>query len=215
MDSAQYDAWYDTERGRWIGDQEYALIHKRLRPRPGEHLLDVGCGSGWFTQKFAAMTGVSVMGVDIDDEALAFARARDSLSTYIAADACQLPFLDNEFDRAVSITAFGFVDSWQKALSEIIRVARSRFVIGLLNRNSLLWYTKGQNGGTGAYRGAYWHTAQELRAELGKHPVHNIRIDSAIFMASGSGLARITERIIPSSLPFGSFLLISGDRLSR
>lgn len=199
MSSSNYDAWYDTARGRWIGKTEYSLTLKRLQPNPGDRLLDVGCGTGWFTRKFSGLPGVKITGVDIDQDALAFARARDPLSMYIKADARQLPFQDAQFDRVVSISALCFVDPWESALAEIVRLTSGRFVIGLLNRNSLLWRNKAQHGGTGAYRGAYWHTAKELRTALAQLPVNNIKIDSAVFLPGGSGLARFAEKVLPSS----------------
>lgn len=45
MDAAVYDAWYNSPRGRWIGDAEFRLLADRRRVAPGETLLDVGCGS--------------------------------------------------------------------------------------------------------------------------------------------------------------------------
>jgi len=54
MTPAEYDAWYDSPRGRWIGETEFRLLQRLLALRPGETLLDVGCGSGWFTRRFAA-----------------------------------------------------------------------------------------------------------------------------------------------------------------
>ena len=215
MQATEYDAWYNTDRGRWIGGAEYSLILKRLEPRPGDCLLDVGCGTGWFTRKLSGLPSVTITGVDIDQDALAFAQARDPAGNYMTADARQLPFQDKQFDRVVSITALCFVDPWETALSEIVRVSNGRFVIGLLNRNSLLWRNKGQHGGKGAYRGAYWHTAKELRIALAQLPVSNINIDSAVFLPDGSGLARFAEKVLASSLPFGSFLMVSGDRITH
>ena len=49
MQAAEYDAWYDTPRGRWIGETEFLLLHRLLEPRSSESLLDAGCGTGWFT----------------------------------------------------------------------------------------------------------------------------------------------------------------------
>ena len=63
MNPADYDAWYYTPRGRWIGDTEYALATRLLAPQAGDSLLDVGCGTGWFTRR-AAADGLLVTGLD-------------------------------------------------------------------------------------------------------------------------------------------------------
>ena len=62
MTPAEYDAWYDSPRGRWIGETEFRLLQRLLALRPGETLLDVGCGSGWFTRRFAAAGDCGVTG---------------------------------------------------------------------------------------------------------------------------------------------------------
>lgn len=209
-DILKYDAWYDTDRGGWIGNAEYRLALRRLAPQPGECLLDVGCGTGWFTRKLARLPDVAVTAVDIDQECLTFARTKDPLSTYLQADARQLPFQDRQFDLVFSMTALCFIEPWQQALTEIVRVTRRRFVIGLLNRHSLLWKNKGQHGGSGAYKGAYWHTAHEIRSAMAHIPVNDVRIDYAIFLPGGSILSRLAENLLPSQTPLGSVLLVSG-----
>ncbi len=210
MKANEYDAWYDTDRGGWIGETEYRLALRRLAPQPGERLLDVGCGTGWFTRKFARLPGAAVTGVDIDQDALTFARTKDPLSTYLTADARQLAFQDRQFDLVFSMTALCFIEPWQQALTEIVRVTRQRFVIGLLNRHSLLWKDKGQHGGTGAYKSAHWHTAHEIRSAMAHMPVNHVRIDYAIFLPGGSILSRLAENLLPSQTPLGSVLLVSG-----
>ena len=86
MTPEQYDAWYDTLRGRWIGEAEYRLIRRLLDPHPGEALLDVGCGTGWFTRRVAA-DGAQMVGLDRDAEALRFARSRSvGPTSYVHGD---------------------------------------------------------------------------------------------------------------------------------
>lgn len=210
LSAAQYDAWYATERGSWVGEVEYQLLLDLLQPQAGENLLDVGCGTGWFTRRFAQLTDLQVTGVDIDQLSLNHARQKDPCSDYLLGDAQALPFADKSFDRSVSVTALCFVDNWPLAIKEMLRVTRSRFVIALLNRNSLLWREKGQGGGQGGYRGAHWHSIDELRPVLAALPAKQVTYHSAVFLPSGSTEARQAEALLSNDLDWGSFLVVSG-----
>ena len=210
MKARDYDAWYDTDRGRWIGETEYRLLRALLPIAPGSSTLDVGCGTGWFTRHLAA-DGVDVTGVDVDPEALRFARTRgDGSARYVEGDARALPFGTGSFDGVISITALCFVADWPRAVAEIVRVSRGRFALGLLNRHSLLWRAKGPGGGVGAYQGAHWHTKREIADVLATLAVKQVRYRYGVFIPSGTLVARCTEGALPSRLPFGSFLAVGG-----
>ena len=211
MTPQEYDAWYDSPRGRWIGNVELELLCRHLDTSPGKGLLDVGCGTGWFTRRLAA-AGLDVTGVDVDASALRFARARsDDDICYVEGDACRLPFADQSFDQVISVTALCFVDDWHRAIAEIARVTKRRFVLGLLNRHSLLWLEKGRSGGKGAYKGAHWHTRRELDEVRKELPVERLHFSSAIFLPSGTEFPKAVERVLPNGLPWGAFLVVSGD----
>jgi len=211
MTPAQYDAWYDTPRGHWIGEAERGLLLRLLRPEPGWRLLDVGCGTGWFSRRFAA-DGHGVVGLDVDAASLAFARGRASArEAYVRADAVRLPFADAAFDAVISVTALCFVAHWPQAFAEIVRVARARFVVGLLHRRSALWLAKGRDGGAGAYRGAHWHTRAEIAEALRPLPVRDLRFGWAVFDPDGSPAARAIERMLPDGLALGSFIAVAGE----
>ncbi|MEW6414872.1 MAG: class I SAM-dependent methyltransferase [Pseudomonadota bacterium] len=212
MNAADYDAWYATPRGRWIGETEYALAARSLAAQPGERLLDVGCGTGWFSRR-AAADGLTVTGVDPNAEWLAYARAHGPGIAWLGGDARALPFADASFDHVLSMAALCFVDDERQAVAECVRVARRRFALGWLNRASLLYLDKGRRGGSGAYRGARWHTAREVRALFAGLPVRHLCVRSAVFLPSASGFARALECVVPGALPWGSVLVVSGDRL--
>lgn len=214
MTPEQYDAWYDTPRGRWVGGLEWTAVRDALRLQPSDTVLDVGCGTGWFTRR-AESVAAQVVGLDIDPASVDFARHKAaSRSEYLTGDATCLPFADAAFDKVMSIAALCFVSDWQRAIAETVRVSRHRFAIGLLNRHSVLYLRKGRHGGTGAYAGAHWHTRAEVEASMRALPIARWRISYGVFDASGSSVARLLERVAPATLPFGGFLLLAGQRRS-
>jgi SAM-dependent methyltransferase len=212
MTPADYDAWYDTPRGRWVGETEFRLVRRQLGPQPGETLLDVGCGSGWFTRRFAAEIardkGWNVTGLDRDPAMLAFARAHGRDERYLVGDARALPFADASFDRVIAIASLCFVADEGRALAEIVRVARRGFAVGWLNRHSL-WHRR--HAGRPAYRGAAWHTAEEVRALFAGLPVASLRLSSAVLLPGGGPFARLVESLAPARTTFGALLLATGE----
>jgi SAM-dependent methyltransferase len=213
VDAGAYDAWYHTPRGAWIGEIEFQLLRQLLRPERGQSLLDVGCcGTGYFTRRFAGETGLRAVGLDPNASWLEFARASSPGSErYCIGTTESLPFANRSFDLGVSVTALCFVDDARRAVREILRVTRKRFAIGLLNRHSLLYLQKGRAGGSGAYRGAHWHTTQEIRALFDGLPAANLKVRSAVFLADGGPIARGIERLISHRLSLGAFAVVAGD----
>ncbi|WP_091195259.1 class I SAM-dependent methyltransferase [Formivibrio citricus] len=211
MPPEDYDAWYETARGRWIGDTEYRQLHRLLGAQRNDSILDAGCGTGWFTRRFSTHSGLEVTGVDLNANWLAHARSRDPQGHYVCADACLLPFADDSFERTLSMTALCFIEDWPRAMREIVRVTRSRFVIGLLNRHGLLWREKGQDDPNSSYCGAHWHSVPEVRSTLAALPVRGVQFHSAVFLPSASAMARMAEQVLPNSLTWGSCLFVSGN----
>lgn len=212
MDIKQYDEWYQTPKGQWIGNRECQLILDALKPRPEESLLDVGCGTGFFTRKMAQRGKGKTIGVDINKDWVQYACRHDtSKASYTVGDARKLPFKNKSFDLVISVAALCFIPDMHRAVSEILRVTRRSFAIGLLNRHSLLWLTKGRKGGHGAYFGARWHTVEEVRSMVNKFPVKNVVVKTAVHMPSGGLIAQHIERLLPSSLFTGAFILVKAD----
>jgi SAM-dependent methyltransferase len=214
MDPRTYDQWYATPRGRWIGDSESKLVQKALQARPGESLLDVGCGTGYFTRRFASSLDGPVHGVDITSDWIKYAKDHsDARIVYHVADACELPFQDGSFDLVTSIAALCFIPDERAAIREMLRVCRRRFAIGVLNRHSLLWRKQGRSGGTGAYVGARWHEPSQLLDLFRVAPVANLKLHSAVHIPSGGPVARTAEPILQRLFLSGALLVVSGEAL--
>lgn len=209
MDPAAYERWYHSARGRWIAEREYALLERLLGPRPGERLLDVGCGTGHFSRRFA-QAGLAVTGIDPDAAALAYAGGLGGGVRYVRGAAERLPFPDASFDRSIAVTSLCFVARPAAAVREMLRVTRGPVVLGLLNRRSLLYRRK---RGRGGYRGARWDTVEGARRWL---PAADPRLElhwrSAVFLPGGGTLARLIERLVPERVLLGAFLAVRVTR---
>ena len=184
IDPATYEAWYHTARGQWISDHEFYLMQHLLMAKEDATLLDIGCGTGHFSRRFARL-GLSVTGIDPDPATLKFARTKGEDVRYMQGSALQLPFPDYSFDYTVAVTSFCFIAAPSQALQEMWRVSRHGLVIGLLNRHSLLHMRK---QGRGSYLGARWDTVGEVLNEwlpALSPPPTEIVVRSAIFLPIG------------------------------
>ena len=206
---AAYDAWYQSARGSWIGQQEFAKLVKLFPPKVGQSLLDVGCGTGYFSQCFQ-QSGLQVTGLDPDTAMIEFAKAKEGQVKYIEGDAQALPFADNSFDYCSAITSLCFVKEPEKAIAEMLRVSRHVVMLGLLNRHSLL-HLKKQN--SASYQGARWDTVADVQQWCHKiKPEVKIMIKSAVLIPSAGILARAFETLLPDYFPCASFLAVGIEK---
>lgn len=195
-----------------MGVAEYSLLKSLLRPTPESSLLDIGCGTGHFTRLFARDAKGLVIGLDPNEEWLSYAAAHSgNQEHYVAGRAEALPFPDKSFDCTVSVVALCFVSDQVQALREVVRVTRRSFVVGLLNRHSILYLEKGRKGGASGYKGAHWHTAAEIRALFASVSVDNLELRTAIAVPGGAVFAEPLERLWPRRILLGGFLAAAGD----
>jgi SAM-dependent methyltransferase len=96
-----------------------------LAPAVGLRWLDVGCGSGAFTELVSQRCAPSsVDGIDPAEPQLAYARTRSGTSgaRFRQGDAMALPFPDDSFDAATMALVIFFVPEPAKGVAEMARV---------------------------------------------------------------------------------------------
>jgi cyclopropane-fatty-acyl-phospholipid synthase len=109
-------AYFPTGNESLAAAQEAKLHHlcRKLRLKPGERLLDVGCGWGGLSRFAAKEYGVQVFGITLSREQLKLAQQRvaeDGLSGQVTLELMDYRDLpqDGRFDKAVSVGMFEHV----------------------------------------------------------------------------------------------------------
>ena len=168
----RYEHWYRTSVGRLHDRLQRLAAMRLLRPgRPGERLLDVGCGTGHWSRFFASY-GYAVVGVDISEEMIRVARRLSCPPpgcTFEVADACALPFGDGTFQVVAAMATLEFVSDVQTVVAELVRCVApgGSVLIGTLNRLAPINRHRLARARQ-PYASARMLTATELRRLLGR-----------------------------------------------
>jgi ubiquinone/menaquinone biosynthesis C-methylase UbiE len=134
----KYDNWFATPIGALVKRYEAELLLEMLAPQPEECILDVGCGTGIFTQDVLSCD-TRVIGLDISIPMLQAAMRKSRTLNFqgVAADMSELPFAAESFDKVYSMTALEFVADPAPAVAELDRVTKTGGTVVLTTLNSL------------------------------------------------------------------------------
>jgi SAM-dependent methyltransferase len=101
------------------------FVVARAAPRDGEHVVDVGCGTG-NAALLAAERGARVTGVDpaqrLLDVAAAEAAERRLNATFVLGEAASVPLSDGSADAVISVFGSIFAPDPQAAAAEMARI---------------------------------------------------------------------------------------------
>lgn len=210
-DAIEYEQRLKDPCNRFVADVEHRLMLNLLEPLKGEHVLDIGCGTGTGLSTFLEQ-GLHVTGLDPSpymlDIALKNLGNRAELYRGFAED---LPFEDNAFNYACLINTLEFVEDSRKAIEEASRVAKDKIFLGVLNRYAVKGVHRRIQGvfTRTIYNHAcffsIWELKDILRSLLGDVP---ISWRTALQFSASPGL--ITSKMEQFSLmqkcPFGAFI---------
>jgi arsenite methyltransferase len=117
-----------------------------LALRPGERVLDVGFGPGFFAEEMARSVGRAghVDGIDLSESMLAMAASRCADRPTVAlrlGDATELPYEAGSFDAALASQVYLYVQDTAAAFRELARVLRAggRALVVDIDWGTLVW----------------------------------------------------------------------------
>lgn len=140
-DVEKFEQFYQSEFGKRILAKEVEYLRRELKGL--KNILDVGCGIGYFEKMLAEL---NITGLDSMIEALEKAK-KISDKNFVLGNATRLDFPDASFDGVFSVTTLEFLDNYEKAVDEIVRVLKpgGKLVAMILNPESDYFKTRAQN----------------------------------------------------------------------
>lgn len=153
----EFNEWAAAGKGEEMERHHISIAEQTIRRmdlKPGERVLDLGCGVGWATRILARMVadgpegGGQVVGLDVSDEMIGRARAasKDFENVlYVWGSAEKVPWQENYFDKVLSIESFYYYADQDRALNELFRVMAPKGKLYILinlyrdNHYSLRW----------------------------------------------------------------------------
>ena len=120
-----YKIWsesYDSFPNLLIEIEE-PVVRKLILEFPKGKVFDAACGTGRYSG-FLHSLGHKVIGMDLSNDMLQKAKAKNHDIQYIKGDMLAIPFHDNSFDIAISALALTHLTNLDKAISELTRVVK-------------------------------------------------------------------------------------------
>ena len=139
-DGSDYQTSFWDSGGRAYEDRCEAIALKRLLPKNGKLLLELGAGAGRNTPRYAGFERVVLL--DYSRTQLQQAQARLGRSDrfiFVAADVYRLPFVDGLFDAATMIRTLHHMADAPKALRQVRNVLQpgAIFILEYANKHNL------------------------------------------------------------------------------
>jgi len=188
---------YDSYMGAWSRQLSPQLI-AFAGVRPGQRVLDVGCGPGALTAELVARLGAeTVAAVDPSGSFVAAARARYPGVDVREAFAEALPFPNGTFDAALAQLVVHFMADPVAGLREMTRVTSRGGVVA-----ACVWDFGGGRGPLGPF----WEAARETDPSVvDESKLAGTRQDHLGQLFEAAGLTDVNEAVLSASREYASF----------
>ncbi len=200
--ASDYDHWFEENPALY--QAEIAAIQRLLPSGKG---LEIGAGSGRFTQPLKINTGVEPA------KAMREIALQRGLNV-VAGVAEELPFADQSFDFAIFVTSTCFLDSPQTAYQEAARVTKKdgSVIVAFLEKNSELGKLYEQHKHENPlFRDATFYGYAEIVAMLEKAGFANFKTVQTVLPENAT---HPKDTVLPGH-DQGTFVVVSAQKRSH
>ncbi len=144
-----YERWWRPGLGRLMKGRggpsmsdEYSLASELLALKPGDTVIDIGCGPGNFTRRFSETVSPNGLAIGFDGSRPMLKRAQNEIGgdaatlAYILGDATNLPFADDSADAICCFAALHMFPDPFRSLDEMVRTLKPGGRLALLTSYS-------------------------------------------------------------------------------
>ncbi len=191
------EQWWDTEFSAFLQDT--------LRPRPGNRILDVGCGDGTAELSLGRLriSQLALFAIDRNLQRVARTAAEGRSHNYrlhlAGADVTRLPFRTGVFDATFCVAVLQHVNDLALAVRELARVTRpgGRVLAVEPDNAARYWYSASPIGAEAFAQSQRFFSAVRRTRGDGTEPAVGPQV-SAIFAASG--IEPMSVQLFPGSV---------------
>lgn len=137
--TAEFVSFLERIRALPQAMERRARAYEQLRLRPGQRVLDAGCGLGEDTRELAQLVapGGEAVGIDLSEALLAEAGRRNHMSaaTFVHGSVTDLPFDDASFDAYRAERLHQHLVAPEAAMAEAARVLRAGGRIAIVDQD--------------------------------------------------------------------------------
>lgn len=198
---------------------EMPILHKMLPDLAGKNVLDIGCGMGQHAKQYSDMGAKTVLGIDISEKMLAFAKEHNSAPniTYCRMAFEDLEKLSDKFDVITSSLAFDYVKDFGALMKKIhnLLVPGGKVVFSMSHPISTAYdgvydrYTKNERGEK-LYANLHNYSIEGIRKVkwvVDDYELYHRKVTTLINEMIGAGfvIEECQEAKLPDEIPEGMY----------